>query len=51
MQTAQVLSTVWITWWETKYFGGTEALYMGVYAALGASQCVFLFAVRTMLKV
>jgi ATP-binding cassette subfamily C (CFTR/MRP) protein 1 len=38
MQTAQVMSTVWITWWESRHFGGTQGFYMGVFAALGVSQ-------------
>ncbi|WVQ83494.1 hypothetical protein IAT38_005635 [Cryptococcus sp. DSM 104549] len=44
MQGAQVMSTVWLTWWQTLHFGQPWNVYQGVYAALGISQALFTFA-------
>ncbi|WVQ72250.1 hypothetical protein IAR50_001799 [Cryptococcus sp. DSM 104548] len=44
MQTSQVMSTVWLTWWENSTLNQTWSTYQGVYAAFGISQSVFIFA-------
>ncbi|ORX36438.1 P-loop containing nucleoside triphosphate hydrolase protein [Kockovaella imperatae] len=43
MQTSQVMSTVWLTYWEAFKFGPGESLYQGVYAGLGLLQALFTF--------
>lgn len=44
MQAATVLNSYWLVWWQEQYFGvNRQGLYMGVYAALGVAQAIFLF--------
>ncbi|WVQ94366.1 hypothetical protein IAU59_001445 [Kwoniella sp. CBS 9459] len=43
MQGAQVMSTVWLTWWQEEHFMLSWSLYQGVYAILGVSQALFTF--------
>ena len=43
MQTSQVMSTVWLTYWQDQTFSLPLGTYEGVYAALGLSQAIFTF--------
>ncbi|KAL1410097.1 hypothetical protein Q8F55_004100 [Vanrija albida] len=40
MQTASVLSTVWLTWWEGDTFHKSMAFYQGMYAFLNIAQAL-----------
>ncbi|ORY27673.1 P-loop containing nucleoside triphosphate hydrolase protein [Naematelia encephala] len=51
MQSCQVMSTVWLTYWEETKFGRTYSFYEGIYAMLGLSQALFTFAMGTTLGV
>lgn len=44
MQAAQVLSTVWLTWWSDQKFPLSESAYEGLYAVLGVTQALSTFA-------
>lgn len=43
MQAANVLSTVWLTWWEADTFKKPNGFYQGLYAVLGLSAAVLTF--------
>ncbi|EIW69200.1 hypothetical protein TREMEDRAFT_44369 [Tremella mesenterica DSM 1558] len=43
MQVSQVLSAVWLTWWQDDHFNLSLGVYEGVYAALGLGQALFTF--------
>lgn len=52
VQGATVISSYWLVWWQERAFDRPQGFYMGVYAALGASQAVaafFMFSVLAML--
>ncbi|KAM3075602.1 ATP-binding cassette transporter yor1 [Clarireedia jacksonii] len=42
-QGANIATNLWLSWWTSNKFGYSTGLYIGVYAALGASQAIFLF--------
>ncbi|ODO00356.1 hypothetical protein I350_06992 [Cryptococcus amylolentus CBS 6273] len=44
MQGSSVMSTVWLTWWENSTFHQAWSTYQGVYAVLGISSSIFIFA-------
>ncbi|KAI0484872.1 putative multidrug resistance-associated protein [Xylariaceae sp. FL0804] len=46
---AQNLSTVWLNWWSSKTFGGTDRMYLGVYFALAAASTIFIVSACWML--
>lgn len=43
MQGAQVMSTVWLTYWQTNKFDLSLGFYQGIYAMLGLCQAIFTF--------
>jgi ABC-type multidrug transport system fused ATPase/permease subunit len=49
MQASQVLSTVWITYWEVDKFHRSMGFYQGIYAMFGCSQAIFTFAMGSAL--
>ncbi|TGO66904.1 hypothetical protein BOTNAR_0052g00410 [Botryotinia narcissicola] len=42
-QGANIATSLWLSWWTSDKFGYSTAVYIGVYAALGASQALLLF--------
>ncbi|KAK4689734.1 hypothetical protein P7C73_g391, partial [Tremellales sp. Uapishka_1] len=49
MQGSQVMSTVWLTYWQEEKFAESINFYEGVYAALGISQAIFTFLMGAMM--
>jgi ATP-binding cassette subfamily C (CFTR/MRP) protein 1 len=43
-QGANIATSLWLSWWVSNKWGFTEGAYIGVYAALGASQALLMFA-------
>ncbi|KAF2265600.1 hypothetical protein CC78DRAFT_181780 [Lojkania enalia] len=43
-QGANIVTSLWLSWWTSDNFGYSEGTYIGVYSALGVSQAVFMFA-------
>ena len=43
MQGCNILSMLWITYWQADQFKRSQNFYMGVYAALGIAQALFTF--------
>lgn len=50
MQASQVLSTVWLTYWEVDRFDQPVGFYQGIYATFGVSQAIFTFAMGAALS-
>ena len=44
MQGCNILSMLWITYWQNDEFNRSPNFYMGIYAALGIGQAFFTFA-------
>ncbi|TVY43469.1 Multidrug resistance protein, partial [Lachnellula occidentalis] len=42
-QGANIATSLWLSWWTSDQFGYSRGVYIGVYAALGASQALLLF--------
>lgn len=42
-QGANIATSLWLSWWTSNKFGYSTAVYIGVYAALGAGQALLLF--------
>ncbi|KAB8304597.1 hypothetical protein EYC80_003974 [Monilinia laxa] len=42
-QGANIATSLWLSWWTSNKFGYSNAVYIGVYAALGAGQALLLF--------
>ena len=38
-----IATSLWLSYWTSNKYGLEEGTYVGIYAALGASQCVFFF--------
>jgi ATP-binding cassette, subfamily C (CFTR/MRP), member 1 len=38
-----IATSLWLSYWTSNKYGLTEGAYVGIYAALGASQAVFFF--------
>ncbi|KAF2280888.1 P-loop containing nucleoside triphosphate hydrolase protein [Westerdykella ornata] len=43
-QGANISTSLWLSWWTSNKWGYAQGTYIGVYAALGASQAILLFA-------
>jgi ATP-binding cassette subfamily C (CFTR/MRP) protein 1 len=43
-QGANIATSLWLSWWVSNKWGFNEGTYIGVYAALGASQALLMFA-------
>ncbi|PQK14728.1 hypothetical protein BB8028_0005g02570 [Beauveria bassiana] len=50
-QGANIVTSLWLSWWTSDKFGYTDGVYIGVYAALGFSQAFFMFAFAVLLTV
>ncbi|KAJ8603881.1 hypothetical protein MRB53_042056 [Persea americana] len=50
-QGANIVTSLWLSWWTTNEFGYTTGKYIGVYAALGAAQALLLFTFAVTLTV
>jgi len=51
-QGANICTSLWLSWWtERKFAGFTDGAYIGVYAALGVSQAIFMFTFSAALTV
>ena len=42
-QCANIATSLWLAWWTSNNFGFSTGKYIGVYAALGASQSILMF--------
>lgn len=42
-QGANISTSLWLSWWTSNKFGLQEGTYIGVYAALGVTQAIFMF--------
>jgi len=42
-QGANISTSLWLSWWTSNKFGYSNGVYIGVYAALGATQALLLF--------
>ncbi|KAF2708545.1 P-loop containing nucleoside triphosphate hydrolase protein [Pleomassaria siparia CBS 279.74] len=43
-QGSNIATSLWLSWWVSNKWGFNEGTYIGVYAALGASQALIMFA-------
>ncbi|KAL8290351.1 hypothetical protein RQP46_002609 [Phenoliferia psychrophenolica] len=43
LQTAQVLGSYWLVFWQEDHFNQPQSFYMGIYAVLGVMQALFSF--------
>ncbi|XWX00119.1 hypothetical protein V2A60_008136 [Cordyceps javanica] len=50
-QGANIVTSLWLSWWTSDKFGYSDGVYIGVYAALGASQAFLMFAFSVLLTV
>ncbi|KAI0120047.1 P-loop containing nucleoside triphosphate hydrolase protein [Nemania sp. FL0031] len=50
-QGGNIATSLWLSYWTADKFGYSEAIYIGVYAALGTSQAIFLFIFAIMLTI
>lgn len=42
-QGANIVTSLWLSWWTSNKWGFSNPVYMGVYAAFGASNAIFMF--------
>ncbi|KAF2099088.1 hypothetical protein NA57DRAFT_38826 [Rhizodiscina lignyota] len=42
-QGSNIVTSLWLSWWTSNKWGFSQGTYIGVYAALGASQALMLF--------
>lgn len=50
-QGGNIATSLWLSYWTADKFGYTQAVYIGVYAALGTGQAIFLFIFAIMLTI
>lgn len=50
-QGANIVTSLWLSWWTSKKFGYSEGIYIGVYAALGVVQALLMFAFSVALSI
>lgn len=50
-QGANIVTSLWLSWWTSNKFGYSEGIYIGVYAALGFVQALLLFVFSDFLSV
>ncbi|KAL1635190.1 ATP-binding cassette transporter yor1 [Neofusicoccum ribis] len=50
-QGANIVTSLWLSWWTSNKFGYSEGVYIGVYAALGFSQALLMFVFSVALSV
>ncbi|RMD43860.1 hypothetical protein DV735_g1180, partial [Chaetothyriales sp. CBS 134920] len=49
-QGANIVTSLWLSWWVSNTLGLSEGAYIGAYAGLGVSQAVLLFMFATLLS-
>ena len=50
-QAANIITSLWLSWWTSDQWGYPTAVYIGVYAALGVVQAALMFAFSVTLTV
>ncbi|KAK0636181.1 P-loop containing nucleoside triphosphate hydrolase protein [Bombardia bombarda] len=50
-QGANIVTSLWLSWWTSNAFGYSMGVYIGVYAALGAVQALLMFAFMVYLSI
>ncbi|KAI0201322.1 P-loop containing nucleoside triphosphate hydrolase protein [Astrocystis sublimbata] len=50
-QGGNIITSLWLSWWTGDKFGFSQAVYIGVYAALGTAQAIFLFVFAILLTI
>lgn len=50
-QGANIVTSLWLSWWTSDKFGLQEGVYIGVYAALGVVQALLMFAFSVALTI
>ncbi|OJD31060.1 abc transporter [Diplodia corticola] len=50
-QGANIVTSLWLSWWTSDKFGYSEGAYIGVYAALGFTQAMLMFVFSVALSV
>ncbi|KAK0642289.1 ABC transporter C family member 10 [Lasiodiplodia hormozganensis] len=50
-QGANIVTSLWLSWWTSNKFGYSEGIYIGVYAALGFTQALLMFIFSVALSV
>jgi ABC-type multidrug transport system fused ATPase/permease subunit len=50
-QGGNIATSLWLSYWTADKFGYSQAVYIGVYAALGTGQAIFLFIFAIMLTI
>ncbi|KAL8899871.1 MAG: hypothetical protein Q9192_001361 [Flavoplaca navasiana] len=50
-QGANIVTSLWLSYWTSNKFGYTAGVYIGVYAALGVAQALLMFAFSVSLSV
>lgn len=50
-QGANIVTSLWLSWWTSRKFGLEEGTYIGVYAALGVVQALLMFAFSVSLTI
>ncbi|KAK7734458.1 ATP-binding cassette transporter yor1 [Botryosphaeria dothidea] len=50
-QGANIVTSLWLSWWTSNKFGYSEGTYIGVYAALGFTQSFLMFVFSVALSV
>ncbi|RMZ89115.1 hypothetical protein DV736_g3657, partial [Chaetothyriales sp. CBS 134916] len=49
-QGANIVTSLWLSWWVSNKFGLSEGAYIGAYAGLGLSQALLMFIFSTLLS-
>ncbi|KAJ6788704.1 hypothetical protein PWT90_02426 [Aphanocladium album] len=50
-QGANIVTSLWLSWWTSNKFGYSDGTYIGVYAALGVAQAFLMFLFSVLLTV
>ncbi|TGJ86167.1 hypothetical protein E0Z10_g2566 [Xylaria hypoxylon] len=50
-QGGNIATSLWLSYWTADRFGYSQAVYIGVYAAIGTAQAIFLFIFAIMLTI
>lgn len=50
-QGANIVTSLWLSWWTSNKFGYSDGTYIGIYAALGVVQALLMFAFSVLLTV
>ena len=50
-QGANIVTSLWLSWWVSDHWGFSEGVYIAIYAVLGFSQALLLFTFSTILSI